>query len=196
MGTTKPKIEDMSYLMVKIERRLNGCSSLLSLSGRLQLINSVITPVTTYAMCTIKLHKGVIDNIDRARKQCLWRGKDVDKKGGHLAAWDIVQKPKSKGGLGVMNLRIQNDALLLKQLHKFSSKQNIPWVTLIWNTYYQNRVPHASREIGFFWWKDVFRLNTLYRGIARCSLGNGSSILFWEDLWGPVVLALAFPNLY
>ena len=35
MGTTKPKIEDMSYLMVKIERRLNGCSSLLSLSGRL-----------------------------------------------------------------------------------------------------------------------------------------------------------------
>ena len=178
MGTTKPKIEDMSSLMVKIERRLNGCSSLLSLSGRLQLINSVITHVTTYAMCTIKLHKGVIDNIVRARKQCLWRGKDVDKKGGHLAAWDIVQKPKSKGGLGVMNLRIQNDALLLKQLHKFSSKQNIPWVTLIWNAYYQNRVPHASREIGSFWWKDIFRLNTFYRGIARCSLGNGSSILF------------------
>ena len=45
-------------------------------------------------MCTIKLHKGVIDNIDRARKQCLWRVKDVDKKGGHLAAWNMVQKPK------------------------------------------------------------------------------------------------------
>ena len=71
-------------------------------------------------MCTIKLHKGVIDNIDRARKQCLWRVKHVDKKGGHLAAWNMVQKPKkNKGGLGVINLRIQNDALLLKQLHKF-----------------------------------------------------------------------------
>jgi hypothetical protein len=67
---------------------------LLSLSGILQLINLVITPITTYAMCTIKLHKGVIDNIDRARKQCLWRVKDVDKKGGHLAAWNMVQKPK------------------------------------------------------------------------------------------------------
>ena len=62
--------------------------------------------------------------------------------------------------------------------------------------YYQNRVPHAIREVGSFWWKDVLRLNVLYRGISRCSLGNGSSILFWEDLWGPVVLALAFPNLY
>ena len=68
MGTTKPKIEDMSSLMAKIERRLNGCSSLLSFSGRLQLVNSVITPITTYTMCTIKLHKGVIENIDRARK--------------------------------------------------------------------------------------------------------------------------------
>jgi hypothetical protein len=68
MGTTKTKIEDMSSLIIKIERKLNACSSLLSLSGRLQLINLVITPITTYAMCTIKLHKGVIDNIDRARK--------------------------------------------------------------------------------------------------------------------------------
>ena len=114
MGTTKPRIEDTSPLIVKIERRLNGCSSLLSLSGRLQLVNSVITPITTYAMCSIKLHKGVIDNIDRARKQCLWRGNDMDKKGGHLAAWSMVQKPKDKGGLGVINLRMQNDALLLK----------------------------------------------------------------------------------
>ena len=80
MGTTKPKIEDMFSLMAKIERRLNGCSSLLSLSGRLQLVNSVISPITIYTMCTIKLHKGVIDNIDRARKQCLWRGNEQDKK--------------------------------------------------------------------------------------------------------------------
>jgi hypothetical protein len=65
-------------------------------------------------MCSIKLHKGVIDNIDSARKQCLWRGKVVDKKGGHLAACPMVQKPKKKGRLGVINLRLQNDALLLK----------------------------------------------------------------------------------
>jgi hypothetical protein len=31
----------------------------------------------------------------------------------------MVLEPKSKGGLGVINLRLQNDALLLKQLHKF-----------------------------------------------------------------------------
>ena len=61
------------------------------------------------------------------------------------------------------------------------------------NLIYQNKVPHASREVGSFWWKDVLRLNVIYRGIAKCSLGNGSTVLFWDDLWCPVVLAQAFP---
>ena len=74
MGTTKPRMSDLTPLMDKVERRLSACSSLLSYTGRLQLINSVITPVTTYTMCTIKLPARVIENIDRARKQCLSRG--------------------------------------------------------------------------------------------------------------------------
>ena len=57
-------------------------------------------------------------------------------------------------------------------------------------------MPHASREVGSFWWKDVLRLNVLYRGIAQCTLGKGSTILFWEDLWCPVLLAHAYPNLF
>lgn len=50
------------------------------------MVNSVITPITTYAMCTIKLPIGVIENIDRLRKQCIWRGNDQAKKGGNLAS--------------------------------------------------------------------------------------------------------------
>jgi hypothetical protein len=100
MGMTKPRVEDYTPLIDKIERRLTACSSLLSYSGRLHMVNSVLTATSTYAMCTLKLPKGVIDNIDRARKQCLWRGNDTTKKGGNLAAWPIVMKPKNKGGLG------------------------------------------------------------------------------------------------
>jgi len=71
MGTTKPYIEDFTPMMDRIERRLSACSTWLSYSGRLEMVNSVISPITTYSMCTIKLPKGVIDNIDGARKQCL-----------------------------------------------------------------------------------------------------------------------------
>jgi hypothetical protein len=49
-------------------------------------------------------------------------GMTLKKKGGNLAAWQMVLKPKDKGGLGVLNLRLHNDSLLMKHLHKWFSK--------------------------------------------------------------------------
>jgi hypothetical protein len=94
-------------------------------------------------------------------------------------AWPVVMQPKEKGGLGVLNLQLHNDALLLKSLDKFYNKREIPWVQLVWWKYYQGKVPHAAREVGSFWWKDILRLSNLFRGIARCTIGDGSTVLFW-----------------
>ena len=47
-----------------------------------------------------------------------------------LAAWDKVCPPKNRGGLRVMNLELQNNALILKQLEKFFCKENIPSINL------------------------------------------------------------------
>lgn len=105
-------------------------------------------------------------------------------------------KPKSKGGLGVINLSIQNDALLLKHLHKFYNRLDIPWVPLVWSKHYTDKVPHASREVSSFRWKDVQRLSTLYRGLARCAIRDGKSVTFWVDLWSDHILAHQFPNLF
>ena len=40
-------------------------------------------------------------------------------------------KPKDKGGLGIINLSLQNEALLLKHLDKFYKKEDIQLVKLI-----------------------------------------------------------------
>jgi hypothetical protein len=80
----------------------------------------------------------------------IWRGNDFRNKGYNLAAWDLVRKPKDKGGLGVINLSVQNDALLLKHLDKFYRKIKVPWDRLIWDKYYSNLVPHLAKEKGSF----------------------------------------------
>jgi hypothetical protein len=196
MGTTKPRIDDLSPIMDRVEHRLSVYSIWLSYSGRLQMVNSAITPIVTYTLCTIKVPKGFIENIDRARKQCLWRGNDDTAKGGNLVVWPTVMQPKEKGGLRVINLRLQNDALLLKQLDKFYNKTDIPWVNLIWNKYYEGKVPHECRELGSFWWRDIMRLNIIYRRIAKCTLGDGSTISFWDDLWTDNILSVEYPRLY
>ena len=85
---------------------------------------------------------------------------------------------QNKGGLGVINLKIQNQGLLLKQLHKFYNKQDVPWVQLVWNSYYNHQTPHAMDPCGSFWWKDLMQLSDIYRGVTKASVGSGGLILF------------------
>jgi hypothetical protein len=40
------------------------------------------------------------------------------------------------------------------------------------------------------------RLSTIYRGIAKCTIANGSTTCFWEDLWSDAVLSSQFPQLF
>jgi hypothetical protein len=136
-----------------------------------------------------------VENIDRIRKQCLWRGNSEKKRGGNLVAWPVVMQPKQKGGAGIINLQVQNDALLIKQLNKFYNKESVPWVQLVWSKYYSNKVPHTSREVGSFWWRDVMRLNGLFRQVHKCTIGDGSSVSFWGDIWLDGVLLQKFPRL-
>ena len=122
LGTTKPRVDDYMPLMNKTERRLSSISSMLTYAGRLQLVNSVLSSLPTYTMCSLDIPVTVIEYIDRARRLCLWRGSDINAKTPPKAAWDLVCLPKDEGGLGVLNLRTQNDALLLKHLHKFFNR--------------------------------------------------------------------------
>jgi hypothetical protein len=106
------------------------------------------------------------------------KGENGEKKINPLASWDMVCQPKKKGGLGILNLKIQNHGLLLKYLHKFYNREDTPWVDLIWSTYYTEKVPHAVPLCGSFWWKDICILMPIYRGIASILVNDGASTLF------------------
>ncbi len=81
------------------------------------------------------------------------------------------------GGLGVVNLRVQNASLLMKHLVKVYSGANIPWVNLVANSYLVNKVPHLINK-GSFWLKDIIALVDVFRGIAICTIRTGTISLF------------------
>jgi hypothetical protein len=69
LGSTKPIIQEYLPLLSKIERRLMGISPFTSYSGRLTLVNAVLSALPTYYMSVLELPMEIIDQINKYRRQ-------------------------------------------------------------------------------------------------------------------------------
>lgn len=163
LGTTKPSMTDLMPLVDRDERKLSSTCSLLCHASRIMLVNSLATAMINYVMCTVQLNSKFIQYFDKVRRICVWTKKsDQGESCNSLVAWKRVCCPKTHGGLGVLNLKVQNQALLLKFLDKFYNRANLPWVHLIRESYYPSSIPHATPICGSFWWKQICKLMPVF----------------------------------
>jgi hypothetical protein len=122
-------------------------------------------------LCTLQLPPGLTKQLDRILRQCLWGDQEGQPKQS-LAAWEMICKPKLKGGLGIVNFQKQNVALLLKFLDKFYNKKDVPWVQLVWSDHYQGKIPHEEKLCGSFWWRDIMKQVDNFRGVSVITVGT------------------------
>ena len=60
VGTTRPKMVDFLPLVDCMERRLTASSCFLTQGGNLQLLNSVISSMPIYLLCSLQVPNGII----------------------------------------------------------------------------------------------------------------------------------------
>jgi hypothetical protein len=73
-------VQDCLSLEDRVEKRLVGISLLLSEGGKLQMVNSVLSSLTTFYLCSIKVPITIIKQIDKYKRYYLWRGEDINAK--------------------------------------------------------------------------------------------------------------------
>jgi hypothetical protein len=184
MGTTRPRVDDLTPMICKIDKRLSGLANLMSYSARLVTVKSIISAMPNHIMGAMKLHVTHIDHIEKASRNFLWHGKDIHKSGSCLVKWEKVCLPKKSGGLGVLDLKQQNRALMIKNLYKFYNCRDIPWVQLIWRAHYDSgALPDQATLKGSHWWRSCISLLDEFKQITSVIPGNGHSILLWSDKW-------------
>jgi len=107
-------------------------------------------------------------------------------------------KPRNQGGLGILDIQSQNDALLMKFLDKFYNNVDLPWVNLTWSKLYENThtPPHARSLVGSFWWKDVLKLFDKFKSFTVCILNKGNSVQLWANNWSGSILKNSMPQLF
>lgn len=111
----KSKSKDIwNSVLEKCEKKLaNWKNQYLSMGGRLILINSVLDAIPTYMMSLFSIPVNVVKKIDALRRNFLWEG-NSEKKKIYLVKWGGMTTSKKAGGLGIKNLRVQNQSLMMK----------------------------------------------------------------------------------
>lgn len=198
LGTTNPTIQEYTPLLSKIEKRLSGISRHLSYNGRLILVNSVFSALH---FLYLQLEDPTSDhqaNRCLQKKNYLWSKGDISRRGTYLVAQEIATKPKDQGGLGIIDIQSQNNALLMKFMDKFYNKADLPWVSLTWSKLYANTQtpPHARSTVGSFWWKYIMHLFNMFQKFAICNPSNGTTAQFQADKWSGTTLKDLYPQLY
>jgi hypothetical protein len=107
----QPSIQDCMPLVHRMEKRLVSTSLFLTQGGKLQLVNSTLSSLPTFYMCAISIPINILNQIDKYIRHFLWKGGDMNSIKQSLAAWKMVTRPISKGGLGA---RLTNSTDLVR----------------------------------------------------------------------------------
>ena len=122
--------------------------------------------------------------MDTIRSQFFWRG-DTDKFKYHMVKWENVCLPKEFGGLGIINTRTMNEALLLKWVWRIcqNSAEDM-CCQLIRAKYLKKKTLMLCREdCASQFWRGINKVKHKFNWGPTYSVKSGREVRFWEDVW-------------
>ncbi|KAL1160855.1 hypothetical protein V6Z11_A07G092500 [Gossypium hirsutum] len=115
----------LGFVVEKVQSKLNNWDARqLSFVGKATLAHPVLLSILNCFMQSMKIPKGVCEEIERIVTQFLWG-----------TANDSVYQPRGRGGLGFRHLGDQNTSFLLKLGFNRTSKDDALWVHVLRSNY-------------------------------------------------------------
>ncbi|XP_016481751.1 uncharacterized protein LOC107802712 [Nicotiana tabacum] len=128
LSAKKLNIQQCLPLVEKITERVSCWpAKMLSYSGGVQLIKSVIFGMQTYWAQIFILPKKIMKLIETICRTFLWTGTSATSRKA-LRAWDKVCQLKASKGLNTINMGLWNKTTILKQLWALTKKKDTIWI--------------------------------------------------------------------
>ena len=93
----------------------NWTFRILSLGGRLILLNSILGVLPIYWLSLMKIPTSILHRIISLMFNFLWAG-SFEKKSIHLENWKLLSHPFANSGWNIEDLKFFNEVLMLKNL--------------------------------------------------------------------------------
>jgi hypothetical protein len=149
-----------------------------------------------FMMSFFRIPKGVREKPDYYRSRFFWQCDEI--KINRLAKWSILHKPKSIGGLGIIDLDVQNKCLLSKWIIKLLNEEGL-WQQILKRKYLKNKTLSQveKRKGDSHFWSGLMEVKRLVLERGRFTIQDGTQTRFWEDLWiEREPLMTKYPSLY
>ena len=132
VGENQWRVRFRDNVVAKIRQRLDRWKEkFLSMAGRVCLLRSVISNIPLFYMSFFKMTLSVVLSIKKIQNFLWGLGKDGKKVA--WVAWEKVCNSREKGGLGIKDIRLFNDALLGKWIWRIQSVEM--WKEIIESKY-------------------------------------------------------------
>lgn len=207
VGANARKFSTWEPVLERISAKLNSWGNkYISLGGRIVLLNSVLNSIPIFYLSFSKMPVNVNKKVEGIQRRFLWAGVE-DRKKICWVKWSKVCQPRSKGGLGVRDIKLVNISLLAKWKWRLLDDDPALWKEVL-EEKYGPLVSLRSRLMGEVWpsyssrwWKDLMGLEDQgvwwFRNELVRKVGVSSNTFFWKDPWvSNVPLMEAFPCLY
>jgi hypothetical protein len=164
--------------------------SLLSIMGRVQLVNSII-----HGMLVFHIYlwpAALLKKVDAWIQNFIWSG-DISTRKVCTVGWKFVCRPLASGGLGIRSVASINESLILKLGWSFMASSD-QWARLCRCRFLRNNSP-VSYHIKSSVWASIKRYMATFSENSVWTIGDGTHIFYWTDNWLGIPLLEALDHL-
>jgi len=174
LGANMRRLSSWQPILEKVQSRLSlWKASCLSRAGKLVLIKAVLNSLPLYYLSIFKMPKKVAYKINRPQTRFLWSGSHEGRYSA-LVKWEIVQRPKAKGGLGVDDMMLKNAALLFKWWWRYACEEGTLWRRVVQSLHEEDYLLVPGRALPMVPgpWRDLKKLAAEKGPITKAFFNN------------------------
>lgn len=175
-------IKDCSPIVQRVKQRIDSwVNKMLSLAGRIQLVNSVLFHITAFWCNAFILPIEVIKEIESCYRNFVWTG---NWKGMPSISWKKMCHPRIEGGLGIKQLEAWNRAAMGKHLWTLMTNPSNLWSTWMRNKLKGRSIWAIEVPQDCSWaWRKILQLRTSIHQHIEVIVGDGRECSLFFDNW-------------
>ena len=157
----------------------------LSFAGRLQLIKSVLSSITSFWYSVFRMPSKCIKELESLLSAFLWFGPDLSTRKAKVA-WLEVCKPIKEGGLGLCLLSETNTVSIMKLIWRLVSAKDSLWANWVRVNLLRNKslwLVRGSSNMGSWMWKKILKYRDKATPLQKMEVRSGLETSFWWDIW-------------